>query len=330
MSQVKLCILGCGSVARLHSRVARTLRSRVRLSYASRSLHKAESYRRKFNGVRAFGSYEEACASPEVDAVFICTPHALHVDQARLAAQHGKPMLIEKPVTRSMEELAEIERAVLQSGVACMVAENYHFKPLVRVLRHHIEIGDIGEPVIIELNKTGRSRTEGWRADAEMMGGGALLEGGVHWINLLLGIGGNTCRVVAAQPKISITPQAPLEDNLELLVEFESGAVGKLLHSWNTLNRIGGLQASKIYGTHGNITFESNGLWAMVLGRRKRFRLPGVLDIMGYRGMLKEFIDCVRNNRAPVMSLAVARRDMAVVFAAYRSLKSSRFEPTGA
>ncbi len=58
MKKMNLCILGCGSVARLHSRVARTLKSRVNLLYASRSKEKAEEYNRKFHGIGAFGSYD--------------------------------------------------------------------------------------------------------------------------------------------------------------------------------------------------------------------------------------------------------------------------------
>jgi predicted dehydrogenase len=327
---VNLCILGCGAIARVHSRVARALPSQVRLLYASRSAEKAELYRRRFKGLRAFGGYEEACASPEVDAVLICTPHALHLEHARLAAAHRKAMLIEKPVTRDLGELAEMERVIGRAGVACMVAENYHFKPLARVLRSHLDAGDIGDPVFIEVNKTGRSRAHGWRADPAMMGGGALLEGGVHWINLIMGLGGPARAVIAAQPRRSASPRAPFEDNLEVLIKFESGAVGKLLHSWNTRNRLGGLHGSRIYGTHGNITFESNGLWALVLGRRSRFRIPGLLDLMGYREMLKEFLAAVRAGREPRMSLAVARRDLEIVFAAYRSLSSGTFEPTTA
>ena len=329
MNRINLCILGCGAAARTHSRVARTVGSNLNLLYASRSLKKAETYRRRFRGLRAFGSYEEACASPEVDAVFICTPHAFHLAHARLAAEHGKPMLIEKPVTRSLAELTELERVVEQAGVTCMIAENYHFKPLARVLRKHLEAGDIGEPVFIELNRTGSTRTKGWRADPEMMGGGALLEGGVHWIHLVLGLGGRAREVIAAKPTTTTTtPHAPFEDSLEVLIKFENGSIGKLLHSWNTMNRIGGLQVSKIYGTHGNIMFESNGLWTLVLGRRKRFRIPGLRDIMGYRGMLRTFLAYVGEGREPSMSLAVARRDMEVVFAAYRSLCSGQFEPT--
>ncbi len=327
MKPVSICILGCGAVARLHSRVARTLRSDLRLSFASRSIAKAEEYRRRFKGTHAYGSYEEACASPTVDAVFICTPHAYHVEHATLAATNHKPMLIEKPITRSLDELDQLEAVVRAAGTPCMVAENYYFKPLVRVLRSHFEAGDIGDLLFLELNKTGRSRNTGWRTDPDLMGGGALLEGGVHWVNLLLEIGGPPVKAIAARPNVDHPAAAPFEDNLQVLIEFQSGAVGKLLHSWNTLNRIGGLGTSRIYGTAGNITFESNGLWALVLGRRKRFRLPGILDIMGYRAMLRHFARSVQQGTSPAMSLAVARRDMELVFAAYQSLTTGRFEP---
>jgi len=326
MKKVNLCILGCGSVARLHSRVARTLRSRVKLSYASRSKERAEEYNRKFHGIGAFGSYEEACSDPEVDAVFVCTPHAHHLEHVRLAAAGRKAVIIEKPLARNLDEITAIESAVSDAGVIAMVAENYFFKPLVKVLRQHIERGDIGKPMFLELNRAGGNKVGGWRSDAEMMGGGALLEGGIHWVNLLASIGGEVTEVVAAQPRGTHELVAPLEDSLELLVKFENGSVGKMLHSWHSVNRIGGLGRSKVYGTEGNIAFESNGIFALVLGKRKRLRLPGFFDIMGYRAMLNHFIECVIENKPPSMSLTVARRDIQIVLAAYRSLESGAFE----
>jgi predicted dehydrogenase len=297
------------------------------LSYASRSAERAEEYRRRFGGLRAFGDYAAACASPDVDAVFVCTPHRFHAEHAALAARNGKHVLIEKPVTRNLSELASVEAAVTEAGVLSMVAENYFFKPLARVLREHVDAGDIGQLLFVELNRTNRRPVRGWRADADMMGGGALLEGGVHWVNLLCSIAGRPTAVIAARPEAPYPMIAPFEDSLEVLVRFAGGAVGKLLHSWNLLNRAGGLQLSRMFGSLGNVVFESNGLFALVTGRRTRMRFPGVLDIMGFRGMLQHFVDSVRRGTPPSMSLAVARRDLAFVAAAYRSLETGRMEP---
>ncbi|MFQ5627788.1 MAG: Gfo/Idh/MocA family protein [bacterium] len=326
MRKINLCILGCGSVAKLHSRVARTMKSQVNLLYASRDLAKAQEYNRKFKGIGAFGNYEKACVSPDVQAVFICTPHAYHVEHATLAAKYKKPMLIEKPITRTLDELSEIEKAVTAAGAPCMVAENYYFKPLVAKLRHHLDSNTIGTPLFIELNRSKRSKISGWRADAEMMGGGALLEGGVHWVNMICRLGGAVEEVLAVRPAKAYKMVAPFEDSLEILLKFADGTVGKMLHSWNLSNRIGGLCWSKICGTEGNIQFESNGVLALILGNRTRLSFPGFLDIMGYRAMLAHFLECVRENKPPEMSLEVARRDMAIVKAAYRSLKTSKFE----
>lgn len=323
---VQIAILGCGQVARLHSRVARTLGSRIRFSYASRSRDRAEEYRKRFGGAAAYGSYEDACADPRIAAVFDCTPHAYRVENALLATRHRKHLLMEKPVARTLDELRQIEAAVADAGVLAMVAENYFFKPLVRVLRDHIRRGDIGDPLFLELNRVARSGGRGWRTDERMMGGGALLEGGVHWVNMLLQVGGDAAAVVAATPERGYTKRAPFEDSVSLLVKFADGGIGKLLHSWNVTNRIGGLGMSRLFGTDGNIHFESNGLFALVVGKRKRFRVPGLVDLMGYRAMLKHFAESVEHGSPPAMSLAVARRDLALIAAAYRSLETGRFE----
>lgn len=324
MSAFHLAILGCGRIARTHARTARALG--VAVSFASRSLAKAEAYRAKYGGRRGFGSYQDACAAAEVEAVLDCTPPSQHVANARMAAAHGKAMLIEKPVARSLDELDVIARAAADAKIPAMVAENYHFKPLLAVLRHHLERRDIGDPLFLELVRANRSRPGGWRADAAEMGGGALLEGGVHWVNLLLNLGGKPKAVAATKPERPYDMNAPLEDGIDLLVKFESGAAGRLLHTWNAANRIGGLSRSRIIGTEGNIHFESNGVWVLVAGRRWRLRFPGFRDLMGYRAMLAHFVQAVERGEAPAMSLDAARRDLAFVMAAYRSLDTGRFE----
>jgi predicted dehydrogenase len=321
-----MCVLGCGAIARRHARALRALGT-VDLLFASRDRQRAEAFRRAFGGAGAFGDYEEACASPLVDAVFDCTPHALHLANARLATAHGKHLLVEKPAARNLVELDAMMAAVGAAGVIAMVAENYHFKPMVRVFRDVIASGDIGRPLLLELNRTNRSAVRGWRADAEMMGGGALLEGGVHWINYLVSLGGSEVRdVLAVRPTVPYAAVAPFEDTVEVVVKFANGAIGKLLHSWYLKNRLKGVQFSKLYGTDGNIVFETNGLLLVVAGKRTRVRFPGVRDLMGYDGMLRHFVACVTDGATPAMSLAVARRDLAIVEAAYRSLDTGRFE----
>lgn len=85
-----LCILGCGTIAQTHAKVLQRQSHRVDLYFTSRSLTKAEEYRKRYNGRGVFGSYEEACRNSRIDAILICTPNHLHSSQAYLALNQSK------------------------------------------------------------------------------------------------------------------------------------------------------------------------------------------------------------------------------------------------
>ena len=127
-----ICFFGCGEIAKRHSKILRSLYKNIKLSYASRDPNKSEKYKNEFNGVYAFGSYEDACNGYNFDIAFITTPHAYHADLAVMAAQAKKDIIIEKPVTRNSNELKKIIRAVQKNAVRCTVAENYMFKPIIK------------------------------------------------------------------------------------------------------------------------------------------------------------------------------------------------------
>lgn len=325
-SKLNLCFLGCGLMARRHSKVARRHSADLAVSFASRSLERARDFKRAHQGVAAFGSYQEACAAPDVDAVFICTPPHLHLELVRMAAQAGKAIVLEKPVARSLDEMREMIDVVDRTGVRCMVAENYHFKPSLRVLRRWLDEEVIGTPLFIEVNHAARSRPSGWRQDADIMGGGALLEGGVHWVRALTILGGPAVAVAAVRPSGDYQPMAPFEDSLLLLVRFASHSAGKLLHSWAVPNPLKRIEFSRVLGTEGTIHFESNGIGLLLNGRRRALRLPSLTDLLGFRAMFRALVPYLRDGGSSPLSLRDVYHDYALVDAAYRSVKSGAFE----
>jgi predicted dehydrogenase len=90
MSDVRIAVLGCGRVARLHARILRRMGG-VTLAFASRDAAKAEAYRREFAGAHAFGSYDEACTHPDIDAVLVCTPTAQHAPRRSWPRRPARP-----------------------------------------------------------------------------------------------------------------------------------------------------------------------------------------------------------------------------------------------
>lgn len=323
----RICFIGCGLIAERHARILKKLYPDIEISFASRDSEKSGEFALRLKGKHSFTGYEKALKSDLFDIAFITTPHAFHSGLAVFAADNGKHIIIEKPVTRTLKELSLIEKSVARNKVRCAVAENYYFKPYIKKVRGYIESGLIGDVLIIELNKTNRDKISGWRMDARMMGGGALLEGGVHWINALVSLAGALpAGVIAMKPDIEYPTAIPFEDSLILNVKFDNGIAGKLLHSWRIPNPLKGMALSKIYGTEGVITFESNGLFAAVYGRKKRFSFINPADFLGFRAMHKSFINSYMNDLPWEPSLERIKTEMKVIDSAYRSLKTKKIE----
>jgi len=325
---MRLCFLGCGRAAESHSRTARAFRPHVECSYASRSVDKARAFADRYGGARAFDGYRRAVESPDIDAVAVVTPPSLHLEWTLAALDAGKDVLLEKPPVLRSADFDAIERAAARAGRFVLVAENYHYKPVVTRLRECLASGTIGDPLFIQLNAVKRQRSSGWRDEAALAGGGALFEGGVHWVNFASSLGYTIRAVKAIQPGAGPGRARGLERSMALCLEYQEGPVCMLSYSWEVDSPLKGLRISRVYGRSGSVAFESNGLFMATSGRRWRIHLPGLADIQGYRGMFRDFLGAWRERRQPLMTLAHARRDLEVIEEAYRDAGVSR--PDGA
>jgi UDP-N-acetylglucosamine 3-dehydrogenase len=309
-----LVFLGCGSMAQRHALRVRSLGG-VRCGYASREGQRAAEFRQRLGGTKSYAGYEGALLDEGVDAVAITTPTAQHLPLTLAALEAGKHVIVEKPAFLRSGDVDLVEAAAAESGCRVLVAENYAYKPLKRVLRDVITSGEIGEVRYLAVNALKRQRPDGWRNDESLAGGGALFEGGIHWMHLMAGLGLTVESVHGFRPDGA----GGIERSMLVVVQYEQGAVGTLHHAWDTPSLFRGLRLSRIYGTRGSVTFESNGLFVLVRTRGGRMVLPGLGDIAGYRAMFADFIGCLRENREPEMTLALARRDLELVEAAYQS-----------
>jgi UDP-N-acetyl-2-amino-2-deoxyglucuronate dehydrogenase len=317
-----LALVGCGRFATFHARAARRLGGAVRIAFASRDPTRAEAYRRRFGGFAAFGSYEAAAADPRIDALVVCTPHHLHEAHARLAAEHGKAILLEKPIARTLDEADAIISAADAAGVVLMVAENVHFAPGFVAARAYLRDGAIGAVRQIVVAVRGYRQPSGWRSRRAETGGGLLIDGGIHYLHLLRDWAGPVDSVVAAAPPNTF-PDSEGEDTVFLLLRFRSGAVAAFVNSVAApaLRRS---QWAWLTGTEGSLGLDHRGraLWLRG-GRGSRVR-AFVRDRRGLVAQLGEFVGAVREGRSPALSSESAKADLALVLAAYRSLETGR------
>ncbi|MGY8824392.1 MAG: Gfo/Idh/MocA family protein [Candidatus Latescibacterota bacterium] len=313
----KVCIVGCGGIARVH---AKNLSEEVELSFFSRRRSSAEAFSKEFGGGLVYENYEQVLAG-DVDGVILCTPPDLHVEQVVAALAAIKGVMVEKPMCVSKAEVAVIAEAVRsQASVPLVVAENYYYKPSLKLIQSIIDQGLIGAVQEVEVRKCFSQISTGWKS-----GYGALLEGGIHFVALVSAI-------VGASPE-RVTAEFPghragtAERHSLTQMYYERGARAELRYAWNSFSPTKGIfQHSRIKGEEGNLVFESNGLYVRLKARtRKKLYFPGLADMMGYGAMARDFIACLNEpGRMPLSGFSEAARDLDIVFAAYEGLEEKQ------
>lgn len=325
------CIIGCGKIALTHARILKKLERFVpgqltRLSFASRDAAKARQFQKKFQGELAFASYEEAFSHNAIDAVVLCTPNSTHRDLAIAALEHGKHVIIEKPIGCNTIEADEILAKAKLTGRPVLVAENHRYRPNVLQVERVVRSGSLGVIKLIRMNimRMHQFKPEEWRASVNHMGGGPLIDGGIHWVNVLLTLGQSPpISITAYQPPSTNQPTAQ-EDSIVISCQFENGAVGVLAYSWGVPGAFP-TRFFAVHGSAGSIYCSNAGRFGLIKRRFFRPLLFSFRDWQGYEAMWKDFLVGLASNN-PDRCLAngdVGRRDLAFVEAAYRSARQT-------
>jgi predicted dehydrogenase len=322
-SPLRLAFLGCGFITRVHSAHLRALGGLVVPSFASRDRRKAEEYRRRFGGTASYADYEAAIADPAVDAVVVAVPPKFHLALTLKALDAGKHVLVEKPAFLTMTDYETVREAQMRTGRVVLVGENDHYKPLAVTLRRLLASDAIGEMVFAHFATVAhRLKDEAdWRNDESLAGGDAFFEEGIHWLHIAGSLGPTITSVHGFRPSVSRSGPDKRAKSMMVAFRYDNDAVGTIYYSREIPSLMQGLRVSKIMGRQGAITFESNGLFVFVHGRRNRFLVPGLLrDIRGYQAMYRDFAASIAQGRAPEMSLERAIDDQRLMDRVYASV----------
>ncbi|HEY3117127.1 MAG TPA: Gfo/Idh/MocA family oxidoreductase [Chloroflexota bacterium] len=183
-------------------------------------------------GAEGFTSVEAMCESPDIDAVWICTPNMFHAEHAVLAAEHGKHVICEKPMAVTLDQAKGMVEAVERNSVRYVQGHSKIFDPPVRKMREVVSSGDLGR--VIQINTweykpwlSGQPRLPS-EVDSSV-GGGVLYRQGPHQIDIVRGIGGGmvkSLRAIAGRWNPSF-PEA--EGNYTAFLEFEDGTAATMV-----------------------------------------------------------------------------------------------------
>jgi predicted dehydrogenase len=192
-----------------------------------RDLAKARSNASQYSIPEVFETAEALCASPDIDAVFIASPDALHLPDVRLAAGHDKAVLCEKPLAMNAGEVEQMLNAAKASGIRLGVAQNMRYYHSLDLIGKWISEGRIGKPVLAHSQfsySAGRSPRE-WIYDPALACGGPIGDVGVHCIDALRFVLETGVAAVSTLAHRD-TDSGAVESHAVVALEFASGAMG--------------------------------------------------------------------------------------------------------
>lgn len=180
-----MAILGAGSIAGTMARTMKAMQEVICYAVASRDYTKADAFAEKFGFEKAYGSYEEMLLDPEVELVYVATPHSHHYEHVKLCLNHGKHVLCEKSFAVNAKQAQEMFALAIEKKLLLTEAIWTRYMPLRKVLDDIIASGIIGDVSILTAN-LGYVINHKERIIEPSLAGGALLDVGVYTINFAL------------------------------------------------------------------------------------------------------------------------------------------------
>ena len=182
MEQMKVGIIGAGRIAANMAKTLNGMDDAVAYAIAARNLDRAQKFAKEWGFEKAYGSYEELVNDPEVELIYIATPHPFHIEHAKLCITHGKPVLCEKPFTVNAAGAKEVFDLAKEKEVFITEAIWTRYLPSRKIIDDIIASGEIGELKGISANLGYDMRTKERLINPELAGG-ALLDVGIYPLN---------------------------------------------------------------------------------------------------------------------------------------------------
>jgi predicted dehydrogenase len=187
----------------------------------SRSAERAAAFAAAHGVERSYGSYTQLVEDPEVDVVYVASPHTQHAEHALLAIAAGKSVLVEKPLAATAEDARRIERAAKAAGVFAMEAMWTRYLPQTDIIRRLLDDGALGDVRVVTADFGGNARFDpASRLFDPALGGGALLDLGVYVVSWASFAIGRPAGVIAAG---TLAPTG-VDEQVSLILSSLSGA----------------------------------------------------------------------------------------------------------
>ncbi|MHB0878872.1 MAG: Gfo/Idh/MocA family protein [Anaerolineae bacterium] len=343
--RVKWGIIGAGVIAPNHATAITSSQYADLVAVCDVDVPKAKAFAEKWGNPAVFSDYEQMLDSGTVEVVSICTPSGLHPQMTIAAAKRGVHVLCEKPMGITLAQMDAMMAAVRESGIKLEVVFQRRTSPLSQQVREAVRSGILGQMVLGDAYlKYYRSpayyKSADWRATWALDGGGALMNQGVHGVDLLLWIMGSPVKSVFAKAEAKVR-DIEVEDTALAILTFENGAYG-LIEGTTSVNP-GEPTTFALQGERGTIVFGDQGLvrWAIApskdvvaenvsvegdLGEATVTSTadPTAISRTGHQFQVDDLALSILENREPFATGESGRKAVELILAIYESARTGR------
>jgi predicted dehydrogenase len=335
-------IVGTGMIAEFHAKAISLVPEARLVSAYSRNSEACAAFAQKV-GCRAAASLEEMVQDPEVAAVCITTPSGAHAETAVPVLRAGKAVLCEKPLDVSLEAVDSILNAAqTHGGLVAGVFQNRLGRG-AQLLKAAIDAGRFGQLTLcsayIKWWRTDEYYTSSnWKGTWKLDGGGALMNQGIHAVDLLQWLVGLPTQVAAFSGTLA-HPMIQTEDTLSATLRFPHGALGVIEAA--TSSYPGSDLRIEITGSKGSAALVNDKItrWDFAHpqpGDEEILRNDGAgkigggtadpkaISVEGHRRLVEDLALAIRDGRAPMIPGEEARRAVSLILACYESAKTGR------
>jgi len=345
--KVRFGLVGCGAIGPTHAAALAQLADAELVAVADPIVERAAELAERFGVGAVYRDQAELLADPAIDVACLCTPSGMHADGAVAALDAGKHVVIEKPMDVSVEACDRVLAAQRRTGRLVSVVSQHRFDPATERVKALVDAGTLGRLALVTADvKWFRTQAYydagSWRGTWALDGGGALMNQGVHTVDLLLHLAGPV-RAVYAQTRTAAHERIEVEDVAAATLTFTSGAIGTLVA---TTAAYDGLPVRlDLFGTAGTAILEGDAVRLLKvrdaphLDTAEPAAAHAVSVAVGgtasasataptwgdaHRAQLADVVRCLRTGGHPRSGGADGRAAVRLVRAIYESARSGR------
>lgn len=335
--EVRWAIVGCGVISPTHAKAIAAVPSAELVATCDVIPERAQKLAEEY-GARAWcEDYNELMKRDDVDVISVCVPSGLHGEVAEAAAKAKKHVFTEKPIEITKPKIDRMIQVCHDEGVKLGCVFQMRTYPVNKAARQAVQEGKLGKMVLADTYmKYYRSpeyyKSAGWRGTWEIDGGGALMNQGVHGIDLLLWVAGDVEKVVAQTDHL--VRDIPVEDTAVALLKFKSGAFGVI--EGTTSVTPGQRARHEFHGNDGSIMLRDAtvNVWSVPgvpepeapkRGREGAHSDPSAITATGHVFLMQDMCEAVLNDRAPAITGESARKAVDLILAIYESSRSGKW-----